>query len=81
MDSIISKVAQELNLDEELVEKVVRSQFNFTKEVMEEGNMDSVHLAYFGKFAVKPNRLDYLPNDFEKNIHKSGKEIVQNPVE
>lgn len=82
MEDLISTIADKLDLDEGLVEKVVRSQFKFTKDVIESGNMESVHLAYLGKFAIKPNRLDYLPEGFEKNIHKSGKEIrTNNPVD
>lgn len=77
----MSKISAELNIDEEIVNKAVRSQFRFVKDVMESGNLQSVHLPYFGKIAVKPNRLDYLPNDFKNNIHKSGKEIVNNPVD
>lgn len=75
MEELISKIAAQLNIDEEVVNRVVRSQFKFTKDVMEAGNADSVHLAYFGKIAVKKERLDYLPEEFKKNIHKSGKEI------
>lgn len=82
MQTIIKQISQELNLDEELVEKVVRSEFRFVRDVMEAGEMDSVMLHYFGKFAVKPNRFNYLPDDFKNNIHKSGKEIVNNkPVD
>lgn len=81
MDNLIDKVAAELNLDPELVEKVVRSQFKFVKDVMESGNMQSVMLPYFGKFAVKESRLKYLPEDFLQNIHKSGTEIVDDRAE
>jgi len=80
MEEVINQVAKKLGIDEEIVNKVVRSQFKFVKDVMESGEMNSVHLSYFGKFAVKPNRLDYLPEDFVNNIHKSGKEIG-NPVD
>lgn len=81
MENLINQIAAELNISEEVVTKVVRSQFLFTKDVMESGEMKSVHLPYFGKYAIKPNRLDYLPDNFEDNIHKSGKEIVDNPVD
>lgn len=82
MEDLIPIIADKLNLDEDLVEKVVRSQFKFVKDVIESGEMESIHLAYLGKFAIKPNRLDYLPDNFEKNIHKSGKEIrTDNPVD
>lgn len=80
MEDIVNKVARQLNIDEEIVNKVVRSQFKFVKDVIESGEMQSIHLAYFGKFAIKQNRLNYLPDDFIDNIHKSGKEIV-NPVD
>lgn len=80
MEDIVNKVAKQLNIDEEIVNKVVRSQFKFVKDVIESGEMQSIHLAYFGKFAIKPNRLKYLPDDFIDDIHKSGKEIV-NPVD
>lgn len=81
MDNLIDKVAAELNIDPDIVEKAVRSQFKFVKDVMESGNMRSVMLPYFGKFAVKEGRLNNLPEDFLKNIHKSGKEIVDDRPE
>lgn len=81
MEELVSKVAASLNLDEELVNKIVRSQFKFVKDVMESGNEQSVHMPYFGKMAIKPRRLDYLPDNFKDNIHKSGKEIMNNPVD
>lgn len=81
MDNLIDKVAAELNIDPDIVEKAVRSQFKFVKDVMESGNMRSVMLPYFGKFAVKEGRLNNLPEDFLNNIHKSGKEIVDDRPE
>lgn len=75
MDQIISDIAKKLEIDEDVVNKVVRSQFKFVKDVMESGNMDSIHLSYFGKIAVKPNRLTHMSKDFLDNIYKSGKEI------
>lgn len=82
MEDLIPIVSTRLNIDEEIVEKVIRSQFKFVKDVIESGNKESIHLAYLGKFAIKPNRLDYLPKDFDKDIHKSGKEIrTNNPVD
>lgn len=82
MEEKIKEISVLLNLDEEIVEKVIRSQFKFVRDVMEAGEMDSVMLHHFGKVAVKPNRLNYLPDGFEKNIHKSGKEIINNkPVD
>lgn len=60
MDNIIKKIAGKLEINEEIVEKAVRSQFKFVVETMQEGEYESVHLHYFGKFAVKPGVLHYL---------------------
>lgn len=76
MQELIKEISGKLDIDEEVVEKVVRSQFRFVRDVMEAGEKDSVMIHYFGKFAVKPNRFKFLPDGFEDNIHKSGKEIV-----
>lgn len=81
MERLIKQIASNLDIDEEVIEKVIRSQFKFVKDVIESGEMQSIHLPYFGKFAIKPNRLDYLPENFEQNIYKSGKEIINNPIE
>lgn len=82
MEERIKELSELFNLDEEVIEKVIRSQFKFTRDVIEAGEMNSVMLHHFGKIAVKPNRLKFLPENFEDNIHKSGKEIINNkPVD
>lgn len=72
MDKIIKEISHDSGLDVELVNKVVRSQFKFVKDVMEAGEMDSIHLPYFGKIAIKPGRLKHLSKEFLSKIHKSG---------
>lgn len=59
-DSIVSELSIKYNLPEEVIIKIIRSQFEFVKDTMEEGEFESVHLHYFGKFCVKPNRLKIL---------------------
>lgn len=66
MDNIIKKIAGKLNIDEDIVEKAIRSQFRFSAETIQEGEFQSVHLHFFGKFAVKPGALKRL-NDFKHN--------------
>lgn len=67
MANIIGDISKELtikyDLSEELIEKVIRSQFEFIKDTMEEGEFKSVHLHYLGKFCVKPKRLETLLNN------------------
>ena len=66
MNDIIKQLAVRYNLSEELVNKIVRSQFEFVKDTMEVGELESVHLHYLGKFAIKPNRLKkLLENGYE----------------
>lgn len=60
---IFNKLAVEFNLDSEIIEKIVRSEFEFVMNTMEEGNFESVHLHKLGKYAVKPNRLKQLNHD------------------
>ena len=63
MDNIIQQLAVKYDLSEDIVNKIVRSQFEFVKDTMEEGEFESVHLHYFGKFAIKPKRLESLINN------------------
>lgn len=60
MDSIARELAVKYNLSEDVITKVIRSQFEFVKDTMEEGGFESIHLHYFGKFACKPGRLKKL---------------------
>lgn len=57
LEKVISRIALEKNLDYEIVEKVIRSQFKFVADTMSKGEYKSIHLHHLGKFAVKPNRL------------------------
>jgi nucleoid DNA-binding protein len=53
MDKIILILADKYKLDPEVIEKIIRSEFNFVKDTMQEGGLESVHLHHFGKFGVK----------------------------
>lgn len=56
-NKIIKILAAKYNLEEEIIEKIIRSQFNFVASTIQEGELQSVHLHYFGKFAIKPNSI------------------------
>lgn len=60
MDNIIKRIARQLDLDEDIVEKAVRAEFRFTAEAIQEGEFQSVHLHHFGKIAVRPNAIKRL---------------------
>lgn len=70
MDKLIRKIAIKFNLDEEVVEKMVRSEFNFVANTMQQGEFQSVMLHHLGKFAVKPNAISRLERLKEKSNAK-----------
>lgn len=57
MDKIISILSDRYNLDQEVIEKVIRSQFDFVSTTMEQGIYESIRLHHLGVFGVKPGRL------------------------
>lgn len=66
MHKYVKEVAKQKNLPEDLVEKVFKSQFEFVKDCMEEGELQSVHLHFLGKFAVKPYRKIELEEKYAR---------------
>lgn len=54
------------NLDPEIVERIIRSQFLFVKDTMEHGDYQTIMLAGLGKFACKNYRIKKL-----KELHES----------
>lgn len=72
MDKIIKILAAKYELDEEVIEKIIRSQFNFVASTMQEGKFESVHLHHFGKFCVKPNSIERVNKlkEFKNNYAK-----------
>lgn len=75
MDKIIKILAAKYNLSEDVIEKIVRSQFNFVANTMQQGDNESVHLHHFGKFCVKPNALKRIALLREKYLeHRNAKQ-------
>lgn len=62
-NDILNYLSAKYDIDREIVEKVIKTEFKFVKDTMEQGELDSVHLQYFGKFAIKPGRMKYLLED------------------
>lgn len=67
MIKLVYELAKELDMNVDTIEKIVRSEFEFVKETMESGKMESVLLHHFGRFQVKPGRLKYLNKTQEDN--------------
>tara|TARA_R110000744_G_scaffold143800_1_gene255740 strand:+ start:292 stop:501 length:210 start_codon:yes stop_codon:yes gene_type:complete len=59
---LIALLVKEHDLPEFVIESIVKSQFKFVRDKMEEGNCAKVRLHHFGVFKVKPKRL-YIINE------------------
>ena len=57
---IIQILATKYNLPLKKVEEIVNHQFKFVEQIMKKGDFDSIRLPYFGKFSVKPKRVEYI---------------------
>lgn len=65
-DKIISILSAKYNLDPEIVERIIRSEFQFVKDTMEQGEFESVRLHHLGVFGVKKKRLEDLQKRYDK---------------
>lgn len=57
---MISLLSAKHNLDSEVVERIIRSEFEFVKATMEQGEFQAVRLHHLGVFGVKEKRLEQL---------------------
>jgi|TARA_R110001606_G_scaffold158423_2_gene302183 nucleoid DNA-binding protein len=60
---LIQQLAEEYDLPTFVVESIVKSQFKFVQNKMEEGECAKVRLHHFGVFKVKPKRLYIMNKD------------------
>jgi len=60
---LIKQLAGEYDLPTFVVESIVKSQFKFVQNRMEEGECAKVRLHHFGVFKVKPKRLYIMNKD------------------
>jgi nucleoid DNA-binding protein len=68
---IIYFLANKYDLPLQEVKSMVDSQFKFIKEIIEEGEFDTIRLPYFGKFTVDLGRVKHINRlKSEKNIKK-----------
>tara|TARA_R100001244_G_C5102368_1_gene119130 strand:+ start:263 stop:496 length:234 start_codon:yes stop_codon:yes gene_type:complete len=59
MDQVIKDLAKKYKISVFEVEQIIKSQFSFVKNVIEQGDFKSVRLKHLGLFTVKKNRLKY----------------------
>jgi len=63
---IHKKLSEKYKLPVDVIEKIVDSQFEFTKEVISKGNDDPIRLQYLGVFQVKFGRRKYVEDRRER---------------
>ena len=62
---LIEQLAEKYDLPDFVVESIVKSQFKFVQDKMQEGECAKVRLHHFGVFKVKPKRLYVINKDTE----------------
>jgi len=67
VEKIYSILSNKFDLDEEVIERVTRSQFQFVTNTMEQGEFQSVRLHHLGVVGCKPARLKELQERNEYN--------------
>lgn len=71
MEQVIEQIAAETGMDELLVGKIVRSQFEYLRHEMAQNELNEVRLTYLGRWKVL-----YKPETF-KNIQKKEEFIAK----
>ena len=69
----IKEIAVKFNMSEQVISKIVKSQFEFVKDEMSKGNKEdkstysSILLKYFGTFAFNERRFDKIKDNIKKS--------------
>ena len=74
MEKIIKKLAKRYNLSAFEIEEIIKSQFRFLKETVEEGEFKSLRIKHLGLFTVKKNRFKYYKNG-RREKERDGKDV------
>jgi nucleoid DNA-binding protein len=69
-ERIIQEIAKELGISPSLAQKIIKTQFEFVKITMEKGEFETVRLPYFGKWTVKPYRLQKVNENYGTFYHR-----------
>jgi hypothetical protein len=67
-NTVVKRVAKKLGMPEYRVWEVVHSVCKSISMTMEEGKWEGFYMRFFGKFVVKPKRLEYMQSKIDKMI-------------
>ncbi len=66
MDKLIKKISEKYKISEIKADLIVKTQFKLLKDVISNGDFESVRLKHLGMFTVKKNRFKYYKNGKRK---------------
>mgnify|MGYP003624735936 CR=1 FL=1 len=66
MDKLIKKISEKYKISEFKADLIVKTQFKLLKDVISNGDFESVRLKHLGMFTVKKNRFKYYKNGKRK---------------
>ena len=75
MEEIVKKLAKKYGLSTFEVEHIVKTQFRFVKQTIEQGDFKSVRLKHLGLFTVKKNRLNYYKDGGRRKEECEGEDV------
>jgi hypothetical protein len=70
-NNVVKQVAQELGIPEYKVWEVVHSVCKYIAMTIEAGKWEGFYMRFFGKFVVKPKRLEYMQEKLQKMLEKA----------
>ena len=70
-NKVVKRVAKKLDLPEYKVWEVVHSVCRFIAKTMEAGKWEGFYMRFFGKFIVKPRRLEHMQAKLQNMIEKA----------
>jgi|TARA_R110000787_G_scaffold225110_3_gene333089 nucleoid DNA-binding protein len=66
VDKLIKKISEKYKISEFKADLIVKTQFKLLKDVISNGDFESVRLKHLGMFTVKKNRFKYYKNGKRK---------------
>jgi nucleoid DNA-binding protein len=79
--TIIERVAEELEIPKHEVTKAINSTCGFIFDLMEEGAWEGFYMRYFGRFVVKPKRLEKIKEKVKEKMERELNSFDDDPLD
>jgi hypothetical protein len=74
---VVKRVAKKLGIPEYKVWEIVHFICRYIADTMEEGRWSGFYMRYFGKFVVKPKRLEHMQAKIDNMIEKANEDPLK----